>query len=198
MKLYSMPGACSRASQISLDWVGAKYELVALTHPELSGDTFRRINPNGCVPALVLDDGTVITQSLAVLLYIAEAFPNAQLGAEPSDLVGRAKLIEMLAELVSDVHKAWSPVFAPQRYVLEKGHQEEARQAAYGQLDKQYSRLNQQMQDKEFCLFGRRTVVDAYLYVMCTWKDKTPQPLGTYPALAAFKKRLDGMSGVEA
>jgi glutathione S-transferase len=53
------------------------------------------------------------------------------------------------------------------------------------------------MRDREWLLFGRRTVADAYLYVMCRWKDKSPTPLPRYPNLNQFKRRLDIDLGVQ-
>lgn len=58
-------------------------------------------------------------------------------------------------------------------------------------------RLDRLMAGLEWMLFGRRTVADAYLYVMCGWKDRSPTPLASYPALAAFKARLDADEGVQ-
>jgi glutathione S-transferase len=197
MKLYIMPGACSLASHIALIWAGAEFQLEELSHDDVGGTAFKKINPKGAVPTLVLDDGTAITESLAILNYIADQFPDARLGANASDHVERAQLNEQLAELVSDVHKAWAPFFAPGRYVVQPRNQDDAKQAAFIQLDARYSRLNALMQDKTWSLFGRRTVADAYLYVMCSWKDKTPKPLSAYPALAAFKSRLDNDQGVQ-
>jgi len=197
VKLYLMPGACSLASHIALVWAGAPYEVVVLSHDDLGADTYQRINPKGAVPALVLDDGTVITESLVVLEYIADVYPQAHLGAAPGDVLERARLNEALADLVSNVHSAWAPVFVPDRFVMEEAHQDEARQAAFGQLDEQYSRLDRLMSGQEWMLFGRRTVADAYLYVMCGWKNNSPTPLASYPALAAFKARLDADEGVK-
>lgn len=197
MKLYLMPGACSLASHIALVWAGAPYEAVALSHDDLGADAYQRINPKGVVPALVLDDGTVITESLAVLEYVADAYPQARLGAAPEDVMERARLNEALSDLVSNVHSAWAPVFVPDRYVTQEAHRDDARQAAFEQLDRQYSRLDRLMTGQEWMLFGRRTVADAYLYVMCGWKDNSPTPLASYPALAAFKARLDADEGVK-
>ncbi len=104
---------------------------------------------------------------------------------------------EALADLVSDVHKAWAPVFVPGRYVTREENQDDARQAAFVQLDQQYALLDNAMQGRQWLLFGRRTVADAYLYVMCRWKDRTPKPLAAYPALASYKTRLDGDAGVK-
>ena len=197
MKLYVMPGACSLASHIALIWAGLAYEIEVLSHADAGEDAFRRINPKGAVPALVLDDGTAITESLAVLQYIAALAPETQLGSEAGNALAQAQMNELLADLVSDVHKAWAPVFVPSRYVTQKDTEDDARQAAFGQLDNQYSRLNDAMHGREWALFGRRTVADAYLYVMCRWKDKTPTPLAHYPALAAYKTRLDSDAGVQ-
>jgi len=197
MKLYVMPGACSLASHIALIWAGLPYEIVVLGHAEAGGDAYRKVNPKGAVPALALDDGTVITDSLAVLQYIAGLAPDARLGAEPGNLLARAQMDEFLADLVSDIHKAWAPVFVPNRFVTKEANQDDARQAAFGQLDKQYARLDRMIQGREWALFGRRTVADAYLYVMCRWKDNTPEPLARYLALAAYKARLDANAGVQ-
>jgi glutathione S-transferase len=198
MKLYAMPGACSLASHIGLRWAGAPFELNMLSHEALGENAFRRLNPKGAVPTLVLDDGTVITESLAILDYIADVFPDAALGAAPDDFGGRAQLNEALAELVSDVHKAWAPVFVPDRFVVRSEDEDNARQAAFRQLDLQYARLDRLMEGKQWRVLGHRTVADAYLYVMCSWKDQTPTPLDRFPALSRFKSRLDGDADVQS
>lgn len=197
MKLYYMPGACSLASHISLIWAGAIYDLGRLDHATVHAAPFRAINPKGAVPALVLDDGTIITESFAILQYIVDCYPQAGLGGPTGDTLARAQLNERLVELVSEVHKAWAPIFVPERFVTKKINEEDARQAAFGQLDLRYSRLESLMQSKDWLLFGHRTVADAYLYVMCSWKDQTPTPLATYPALTKFKAHLDRDAGVQ-
>jgi glutathione S-transferase len=196
MKLYVMPGACSLASHIALLWADIPFDVIVLTHDEVGSAEFRQINPKGAVPTLVLDDGTVITESLAVLEYIADIAPAAHLGAPPHDPVARASLNEALAELVSDVHKAWAPVFVPDRFTIKPEGEADARLAAFAQLDVQYTRLDAVMADREWRVLGHRTVADAYLYVMCGWKDRTPTPLSAFPDLATFKARLDADSAV--
>ena len=191
MKLYVMPGACSLASHIALLWAEAPFELAILSKDDVGADAYRKINPKGAVPALELDEGPPITESLAVLEYVADRFPVARLGAKEGDVLARARLNEALAELVSDVHGAWAPVFVPNRYVTRHEHEEDAKVAAFGQLDKLYRRLDGEMQGRHWRVLDRRTVADAYLYVMCRWKDRSPEPIAAYPALAAFKARLD-------
>lgn len=198
MKLYTMPGACSLASHIAMVWADAPYELVILDHDSVHAPGFAQINRKTSVPALVLDDGTVITESLAVLLYIAEQFPAAQLGASPNDATGKARLNEALSELVSEVHKAYAPIFVPGRFVTDDAMQASAQQAAYIQLDLKFSRLEQLMSDgRPWLVLGHRSVADAYLYVMCSWKDNTPTPLAHFPHLAAHTARLKADAGVQ-
>ena len=198
MKLYVMPGACSLASHIALLWAGAPFDLQVLSHKDVGDEAFRRLNPKSAVPTLVLDDGTVITESLAILDYIADRWPGAALGAAKDDLVGRARLNEALAELVSDVHKAWAPVFVPRRFVIRVTDEDGARRAAFRELDLHYARLDGLMRNQDWRVLGHRTVADAYLYVMCRWKDMTPTPLANFPALAAFGARLDADPVVKA
>ncbi len=195
MKLYYMPGACSLASHIALNWAGLPYEAERLSHDTVHGEAFLKVNPKGAVPALELDDGVVITESLAVLEYIADVSKDGVLNVDgPLDW---ARLNERLAELVSDVHKAWAPFFAPQRFTTREANHDDVRQAAFAQIDKQYERMDKQLAGKTWSLFDHRSVADAYLYVMCRWKDLSPTKIAAYPALAAFKSRLDEDEGVK-
>ena len=96
MELYFAPLACSMSARIALAEASAAVDLVEVdTHAgrilETDGD-YRAINPLGYVPALKLDDGTVLTENSAILQYIAEHYPEAQLAPPASDRVGRAKL----------------------------------------------------------------------------------------------------------
>lgn len=199
LKLFTMASACSLASHIALLWADAEFELAVVTKDALAGEPFGRLNPKRVVPALIVEDGSVLTESLAVLQYIADMHQARRLGAE--NLWERARMNECLAYLVSDVHLAWSPVIVPERYVTVTGYEEDAKQSAFVQLDKHYEQLNTELAHSDgggdWLLFNRRTVADAYLYVMCSWKDNTPTPLAAYPALNALKLRLDNDAGIQ-
>ncbi|CAN5129408.1 glutathione transferase GstA [soil metagenome] len=195
LKLYIMPGACSLASHIALSWADADYELEVLDRDDTKSEAYLKLNPKGVVPTLVLDDGGSLTESLAVLLYIAERFPEAQLGAG-TDIDERARLYEVLAELVSELHKAFAPVFNPGRFVVRESLHDEAKQAAYKRVDEQYRRFDGRMAGRKW-LLDHRTVADAYLYVLTRWAGKLPKKIDSYPALADFQARLDADEGVK-
>jgi len=98
MKLYYSPGACSMASHIVACEEGLPIGLEKVdltTHKTARGEDFTRINPKGYVPALLLDDGTLLTENTAVLPYLADAKPAAGL-APPSGTLARAHLEEWL------------------------------------------------------------------------------------------------------
>jgi glutathione S-transferase len=197
MKLFTMPGACSMASHIALIWADLPFTLAILDHDGVHGAEFARINPKASVPTLVLDEGAVITESLAVLLYIAEISPSSHLGASSDDALARARLNEAMSELVSEVHKAYAPIFVPGRYVTDAAAQGSVTQAAYILLDQKFAHIEALMSDgREWLVLGHRSVADAYLYVMCSWKDNTPTPLFNFPHLAAHSARLKADAGV--
>ena len=82
MKLFYKPGACSLASHITLQESGKDYTLngVDLMKKRLeNGDDFLAINPKGQVPALLLDDGTLLTEGVAIMQFLADAVPDRQL-----------------------------------------------------------------------------------------------------------------------
>src|SRR5699024_1727233 len=83
MKLYYMPGACSLATHIVLEWIGVPYTTQRLSHDELKQDAFLAVNPAGAVPALDID-GWVLTQNAAILGYLAESHPDAGLAGDGS------------------------------------------------------------------------------------------------------------------
>jgi glutathione S-transferase len=189
MKLYVMPGSCALACHIALEWAKAPYELEVLTHDALRSEQFLAVNPKAKVPALVLDKNDVITEAQAILLLIADLFPDAGLAPPASDLVRRAKLNETLSELTSEVHPAYGPLFAPSRYAAEPGCEEAVKRAACARVDACFVRLDAALEGKDW-LLGERSVADPYLYALSRWLKMTPNPVESYPAIARHFARM--------
>ena len=189
MKLYVMPGSCALACHIALEWANASYELEVLTHDALRSEQFLAVNPKAKVPALVLDKNDVITEAQAVLLLIADLFPDAGLAPPASDLVRRAKLNETLSELTSEAHPAFGPLFAPSRYAAEPSCEKAVKRAALARVDACFVRLNAALEGKDW-LLGERSIADPYLYVLSRWLKMTPKPVESYPAIARHYARM--------
>ena len=113
--LYFTPGACSFVPHCLLESSGVSYEphMVKLHKGEQYESAYQRINPRGQVPVLV-DDGQVITQIVAISLYLAEKFPHANF--LPAAGIARAKVLETLMWMNNTVHTTFTHVFMPNKY----------------------------------------------------------------------------------
>jgi glutathione S-transferase len=160
MKLYFAPGACSLADHIALNEAGLTFEPIKVdlkARRTEDGRDYAAVNPKGYVPALVFDDGVLLTENVAILSWVADQAP----GLAPQGALGRYRLLEMLAYLSTEVHKAFKPFFTPGASEAAKGQAAETIGRRLGLLA---SRLDQGY------LFGSEfTVADAYLFVMEMW-----------------------------
>src|SRR5262245_9588614 len=156
MKLYFAPDACSLADHIALHEAGLTFDRVRvdlLVRQTEDGHNFDEINPKGYVPALVLDDGQLLTENVAILAWIAERAPRLA----PTGDLGRIRLIEMLTYMATELHKPFVRILFPTS--------DADREAAAGILAKRFRFLADRLQGEH--LFGSAfTVADAYLYVM--------------------------------
>jgi glutathione S-transferase len=185
MKLYIAPGACSLAPHIALREAGARFDLAIVDlktkHVE-DGSSFTALNPKGYVPALRLDDGQVLTENVAVLLYIADQYPMAHL-APPMQGIERYRVIEWLAFINSELHKAFSPLFSP-------AAPEPARQYAREHIMRRLDYMEGALTHADFVSGARFTIADAYLFTVLSWCAEVGVDLERRPALAVYERRL--------
>ena len=115
MRLYYSPGACSLASHIVLEETGLPFEAVRTPVFEGAHRTpeFRALNPRGFVPALE-EDGRVLTENAAIMLYLAHRRPEAGLLPEEPEPLGRC--LEWLSWQASTAHIAFAQHWRPERF----------------------------------------------------------------------------------
>ena len=193
MRLYYMPGSCALSCHIALEWAAADYEAVRLSHDDLRSDDFLAINPKAKVPALELENGTVVTEALAILSHIAHAHEGAD-GLLPPPGVPRARMLEALSELTGEFHPAFAPLHVPSRYTADEDGHDAVKAAARTRIRSHYDRWNERMDGRDWVL-GDRSAVDPYLYVMCRWSGMVDAAIGDWPALARFVERVEGELG---
>lgn len=178
MKLYYSPGACSLAAHIALLEAGFDFDLERVdlkSRITAYGADFSTVNSKGYVPALVLDDGEVVTENIAVLDWIAAQF--ADLGVEGP--LGRTRLLETLGFISTEIHKGFKPIFT--------GASPEEKARAEVQLIKRLRWIGERLQGRY--LFGERpTVADFYLFVTLRWAAKFG--IAVPEALAALEARI--------
>ncbi|UWQ52042.1 glutathione transferase GstA (plasmid) [Leisingera caerulea] len=194
MKLYYKPGACPLASHIALQETGRPFEIEAVDTAAgrtESGADYRAINPKGYVPALHLDDGSVLTEGAAVLQYIADSSPEAGL-APAAGTMDRARMQEQLNWIGTELHKAFGPLF---REGTSEADKEAARTAVAGKFDI----IEAQLEDgRAWLVADRFSVADAYLFVVSNWANFTGIDLARWPRLAAFVSRCAARPSAQA
>jgi glutathione S-transferase len=194
VKLYYFPGACSQASHVVLEWTGAPYETVKLDRAALKSPEFLALNPNGAVPVLV-DGDFVLTQNVAILCYIAERYPDARLLADTPRT--RAEVNRWLGFLNSDVHPAFKPIFAPQRFLPDPNLSGALADAARGNVRTYLGQLDTRLEGRDW-LVDERSICDPYLLVMLRWAIKVGIGLDGFGNLSRFLERMRGDAGVRA
>lgn len=189
MKLYYAPGTCAVACWIALEWAGADFEVI---RADYASAEFRRVNPLAMVPALDIGGARAMTQADAILGYIAELYPAAALGAD-DDILGRFAFSETMSFLTGDFHPAFWPFFTPQRFTTDKAQDalDKVRSASHARIDRVMQHLDQMIGESERVYRDRRTVADAYAYVMTRWTAKLPKTWRDYPHVAHFCSRME-------
>lgn len=189
MKLYYAPGTCALACWIALEWAGADYQVEKVT---LGSPEYLAVNPLGMVPALDVPDYRIVTQANAILQYIADLYPEGNLGADEG-VNAQSEFNEIMAFLTGDFHPAFWPMFSPNRYTVSSDSKalESVVEAAYARIDRAMTFLDGLIGDTGHVYKDKRTVADAYAFVMARWSVKTPKPWTEYPNLAQFMKEME-------
>ncbi|RDI98083.1 glutathione S-transferase family protein [Dyella solisilvae] len=195
MKLFYLPGACSLADHIVLEWIGQPYQAERVARENLRSADYLRISPAGTVPALQEDDGWVLTENAAILNYLADKYPQAGLGGDGAR--GRAEVNRWLAYINSDLHPAFRPVFRPERFIDGEAAQEQLRQTALIRLRAYFERLDEQLAGRDW-LTGTRSFADPYLFVVLNWAKAKGVDLGGLDNLRRFHQRMLQDAGVQA
>jgi glutathione S-transferase len=196
MELYFAPLACSMSARIALTEAGTAINLVEVDTKAgrilATGEDYRAVNLLGYVPALRLDDGTVLTENSAILQYIAEQYPEAQLAPPASDRVGRAKLRQWLSFISSELHKG---LMTP---LLGDKTPPEVKAWTLNKYSPRLAYLDAKLKDGQF-LLDRFSVADGYLTTVLNWTRATPQiDLSLYPNVKAYLERMRARPSVAA
>ncbi|HET9033469.1 MAG TPA: glutathione binding-like protein [Dokdonella sp.] len=193
MKLYYMPGTCSLADHIVLEWIGKPYEASEVARDQLKKD-FLKINPSGSVPALDVD-GWILTQNVAILNFLADENPQSGIGGDGS-AKSRAEINRWLAFANADVHPSFAPLFGATAYLEDPGVIDKTKAAAKKKLRGLYEIANNQLKGRDW-LTGSRSIADPYLYVTLRWAEKFEIDLGGLDELARFRTRIEADDGVQ-
>lgn len=191
MKLYYAPGACSMAPHIVLREAGLKFDLekvdLAAKKTE-SGEDYLAVNPKGYVPALKLDDGTVLTEASVICQYIADLRPRRGLAPKPKT-PERYKLMEWLNFTSSEIHKGLGDFFNPKMTP-------EWREAKLERLGKRFDYLDRALGVNPHVM-GEFSIADAYLFTVLNWTNRLQVDISKWPNIQAFVARVAARPAVK-
>jgi glutathione S-transferase len=192
LKLYYSPGACSLSPHIVAREAGIEVDLVKVdlkARKLEDGGDYARINAKGYVPALALDDGTLLTEGPAIVQYLADRHPDS--GLAPSNgTLERYRLQEWLNFLTSEIHKSFSPLFNP-------AAAEGWKQAARENIVRRFDLITERLGPNAYLMGERFTVADAYLFTLFNWCQWTGIDLARWPALKDYLARIAGRPKVQ-
>lgn len=193
MKLFYKPGACSLASHIALQESGMDFSLVAvdLTKKQLeNGEDYWQVNPKGQVPALLLDDNTLLTEGVAIMQYIADTKADRQLLA-PAGSIARYRTLEWLNYIATELHKGFTPLFRPDT-------PEDFKPTVRALLEKKLRYVDDALRNNEWICGSRFTIADGYLFTVLRWARAVKLDISGLKNIEAYMARVAARPGVTA
>jgi glutathione S-transferase len=193
MKLYYSPGACSLAAHIILNEINVDFDLERVnlkTHKTEKGADYYAINPKGYVPALEINPGLILTENVAILPFLAQHDPKQDL-IPPSGL-GRAKVLEWLGYLNSELHDAYAVFFGVPLSA-------EAKEKAYAEIDRLLTYIDKTIgeSDHDYLVDDNFGPADAYLFVLTNWSNGIEHDLTPYKNIIALRHKVAERQSVQ-
>lgn len=187
MKLYYSPGTCALSPHIVANELSLPLKLIKVdlkSKRTEDGEEFTKINPNGYVPVLVLEDGKQLTEGPAIVQYLADLKPEHHL-VPPAGSFERYRLQQWLNFITSEIHKGFSPLFNPT-------FPEDAKQVVKNQLASRIGTVADHLAQRPYLLGEQFTVADAYLFVTLGWCSHVGIDLSRWPVLKSYSEKIAG------
>jgi glutathione S-transferase len=185
MKLYYSPGACSMAPHIVAREAGHTLELEKVDIPAKkteSGGDFWQINPKGYVPALMLDDGQVLTEVGVICQYLADLKPES--GLVPKfGTMERYRQMEALNFSAAEIHKQIGALFNPKMTP-------EMKEVQLGVIERRFNALEKILEGKQYVMGDKFSAADAYLFTVLNWTKPLDVDISKWPNIKAFRSRV--------
>lgn len=192
MKLYYSPGACSLAPHIIAHEADLPVDLIKVDLASKlteTGDDFKKINPNGYVPALLLDDGQCLTEIPAVMQYLGDLAPGKNL-VPPAGALDRYYLQQWFGFIGTELHKNFSPLFNPNAH-------EAVKQYAAGMLKIRLDTVAEHLASRAYLLGSDFSAADVYLFVVLSWAQYVDFDLSRWPVFARYCEAIAARPSVQ-
>ena len=185
--LYGRPSSGSFAVQVALEEIGAPFERIWVGADAADIAQYRKINPTGKVPALVLQDGTAMFESAAMLIQLAAAHPAARLAPLPGS-PPYARFLQWMVFLSANVYESALRMYYADRYSV-RGEQDAAAIREQGKMDflSHLTLIGESLDP--YVLGAEYSIADPYLYMLASWYSGDKSQLhARLPKIAAHAK----------
>ncbi|QCB47746.1 glutathione S-transferase N-terminal domain-containing protein [Hydrogenophaga sp. PAMC20947] len=196
LKLFFAPGACSFVPHAMLEIAGVNFEpaMIKLHKGEQRTADYLLLNPRGQVPVLV-DEGDVITQIVAILLHLDAKLPQAHIF--PASGQARTHALSMLAWMNNTVHPTFTHFFMPQKFSDDEAAQQAMRTFAVERYRECLQEIEALAAKASPWLFGEHPgAVDAYALTLLRWGGYAGIDPTTLPATWALVQRFAALPAV--
>ncbi len=194
MKLFYTPGACSLSPHIALRETKLPFELVRVdlrAKSTASGESYLDVNPKGYIPALLLDNGQLLTEGAIIVQYIADQQPELEL-APRQGTFERYRMQELLHFLATELHKGMSPLYNPKA-------NDDFKASLKERLDLRLSVFDKQLEGKAYAFGNAFSIADGYtFYCLRAFQSATKSDLSKWPNLARYYGEISKRPTVRA
>jgi glutathione S-transferase len=197
LKFFYAAETCALASHIALEEAGADYEAVRLSFrsSDQRKPEYLAINPKGRVPTLVTDEG-VLTETPAILVYVAQRFPSAALAPLSSPFaLGRVQAFN--SYLCSTVHVAHAHRFRGSRWADDPAAIEAMRRKVPASVGECFDLIEREMLEGPWVMGGTYTVCDPYLFTLAQWLEGDGVDTARLPKVLDHRRRVSERPAVK-
>ena len=197
LKLYFAPHTCSLATHIALEEAGADYStaLVDFASDEQRSPEYLTINPKGRVPALVTDRG-VLTETPAMLAYVAQSFPAARL-APLDDPFAFAEVQAFNSYLCSTLHIAHAHRMRGKRWADDEAAIAAMQRKVPDSVAACYALIERDMLRGPWVMGEQYTTCDPYLFTIAQWLEDDGVDPGRFPRVVDHRRRMLARASVD-
>ena len=191
LKLYSRPNSGSAAVEALLMECGVAFELINVARqPDGSiPQSFRQINPRAEVPTLALADDSIMTESAAMMIFIADLNPAAGL-APAIDSPERARYLRWIMFFATAVYAADLRMYYPQRFSTDVAHAGGIKAKAIADMEGDFDIFAAALGDGPFLLGPKMSAADIYIAMIISWAADVHQLFARHRNIKQLYERV--------
>jgi glutathione S-transferase len=189
--LYARPSTGSAAVEALLAECGAAYEIIdVLRNPDGSfPENFWRVNPKGEVPTLALPDDSIMTESAAMMIYLADLNPAKALAPKVS-APERPAYLRWMVYFATQLYTADLRMYYPARHSTDPSHADAIKAKAIQDMDRDFAIFARELGEKPHILGGTFSAVDIYAAMLFSWAADVDALFARHPNIAALYNRV--------